>query len=139
MQGVRWSDHHWRLLDVDGLLLCVFFLCKTYQTEHFFTDHYTTNNVALIPLELVQSNRDSVHKAREAYHITRGNTPQPLGLHKLKKAKCNIFYVLCYFRSAFFCFTFSMSVVSFSNFTLEKKIRYFSPHHCHIRLQSLSI
>ena len=36
----------------------------------------------LIPLELVQSNRDSVRKAREAYLIERGQTLESRGLNK---------------------------------------------------------
>ena len=36
----------------------------------------------LIPLELVQSNRDNVRKAREAYLIERGQTLEPQGLNK---------------------------------------------------------
>ena len=35
----------------------------------------------LIPLELVESNRDSVPKAREAYFIERGQTLEPQGLN----------------------------------------------------------
>ena len=36
----------------------------------------------LIPLELDKSNRDRVRKAREAYLIERGKTPEPHGLYK---------------------------------------------------------
>ena len=50
--------------------------------EHFLTDHHTGNDILLIPLELVHSNRDSVRKTMEAYLITRGNTLQPLALNK---------------------------------------------------------
>ena len=55
---------------------------RTSVSEHFLADHHTINDISLIPLELVHCNRDSVHKAREAYLITKGNTPQPLGLNK---------------------------------------------------------
>ena len=34
----------------------------------------------LVPFELVKSNRDSVHKARGAYLIERGQTLEPHGL-----------------------------------------------------------
>ena len=54
----------------------------TTVSEHFLTDHHIANDISLIPLELVHSNRDSVRKAREAYLIARGNTLQPLGLNK---------------------------------------------------------
>ena len=54
----------------------------TTVSEDFLTDHQTANDISLIPLQPVQSNRDSVRKAREAYLITRGNTLQPLVLNK---------------------------------------------------------
>ena len=44
-------------------------------------DH-NASDMQLIPLELVQSNRDSVRKAREAYLIERGQTLEPQGLNK---------------------------------------------------------
>ena len=39
----------------------------------------------LIPLELVQSNYDSVRKAREAYLVERGQTLERHGLNKKDK------------------------------------------------------
>ena len=54
----------------------------TTVSEHFPTDHHTTNDISPIPLKLVLSNRDNARKAREAYLITRGNTLHPLGLTK---------------------------------------------------------
>ena len=51
-------------------------------SEDFLTDYQTDNDISLIPLELIRSNRDSVSKAREAHLITRGNTLQPLSLKK---------------------------------------------------------
>ena len=55
---------------------------RTSVSEHFLANHHTINDISLIPLELVHCNRDSVHKAREAYLIKKGNTLQPLGLNK---------------------------------------------------------
>ena len=40
------------------------------------------NDMQLIPLELILSNRNSVRKTREAYLIEQGQTLEPLGLNK---------------------------------------------------------
>ena len=63
----------------------------TTVSEHFLTDHHTANDISLIPLELVHSNRDSVRKAWEAYLITRDNTLQPLGSNKRDEMKHLLF------------------------------------------------
>ena len=54
----------------------------TTVSEHFLTNYHSANDITLIPLELIQSNRDSIRKAREAYLIDRGRTLEPLGLNK---------------------------------------------------------
>ena len=46
----------------------------TTVSEHFLTNDHSANDIALIPLELTKSNRDSVRKAREPYPIERGKT-----------------------------------------------------------------
>ena len=53
----------------------------TTVSEHFLNDHHTANYVSLNPLKIIHSDRDSVHKAREAclINVTRGNTVKPLG------------------------------------------------------------
>ena len=43
----------------------------TTVSEHFLTDDHSANDITLIPLELIQSNRESVRKARAAYLIER--------------------------------------------------------------------
>ena len=48
----------------------------------FLCNNCNATDMQLIPLELVESNRDSVHKAREAYLIETGQTLEPLGLNK---------------------------------------------------------
>ena len=40
----------------------------------------TANDMQLIPIEKVYSNRDSIRKAREAFLITKGRTLLPHGL-----------------------------------------------------------
>ena len=44
----------------------------TTVSEHFLANDHSANDIILIPLELIKSNRDSVRKAREAYLIERG-------------------------------------------------------------------
>ena len=51
-------------------------------SEHFLTNDHSANDITLIPLELIKSNRDSVRKAREAYLIERGKTREPSGINK---------------------------------------------------------
>ena len=45
----------------------------TTVSEHFLNDHHTANDISFIPLELVQSNFDSVSKAIET-HLIRQHT-----------------------------------------------------------------
>ena len=55
----------------------------TTVSEHFLTNGHSVNDITLIPLELIKSNRDSVrYKAREAYLTERGRTLEPLGINK---------------------------------------------------------
>ena len=75
----------------------------TTVSEHFLTDHHTANDISLIPLELVHSNRDSVRKAWEAYLITRDNTLQPLGSNKRDEMK-HLLFPYMFFLKAFFYF-----------------------------------
>ena len=46
-------------------------------SEHFLTNDHSADDITLIPLELIKSNRDSVRKAREEYLIERGRTLEP--------------------------------------------------------------
>ena len=49
-------------------------------SEHFLTNDHSANDITLIPLVLIKSNRDSVRKAREAYLSKRGKTLEPSGI-----------------------------------------------------------
>ena len=49
-------------------------------SEHFLTNDHSANDITLIPLVLIKSNRDSVRKAREAYLSKRGKTREPSGI-----------------------------------------------------------
>ena len=44
-------------------------------------DH-SINDVLLIPVELISSNRDSVRKAHEAHLIDKAMTPEPQGINR---------------------------------------------------------
>ena len=43
--------------------------------------NHTANDMQLIPIEKVYSNRDSIRKAREAFLISKGRTLLPHGLN----------------------------------------------------------
>ena len=49
---------------------------------HFNQAGHSTNDVHLIPTELIHSKRDSVRKAREAHLINKAKTLHPFGLNK---------------------------------------------------------
>ena len=53
---------------------------------HFNQAGHSINDVILIPLELIRSNRDAVRKAREAHLIHKGNTLSPLGINRRDEA-----------------------------------------------------
>ena len=54
----------------------------TTAAEHFLTaPNHTANDMQLIPIEKVYSNRDSIRKAREAFLISKGRTLTPHGLN----------------------------------------------------------
>ena len=54
----------------------------TAVSEHFLSNDHNANDMQLILLELMKSNRDSVRKARETYLIDRNQTLEPLGLNR---------------------------------------------------------
>jgi len=49
----------------------------TTVSEHFLCNNHNATDMHIIPLELVNSYRDRVLKAREAYLIERGQTLEP--------------------------------------------------------------
>ena len=52
---------------------------------HFNQPGHSINDVHLIPLELIRSNRDSVRKAREAHLIIIAKTLHPFGINRLNR------------------------------------------------------
>ena len=57
-------------------------LLVTNDKVNLISNDHSANDILLIPLELINSKRDSVRKAREAYLIERGKTLEPIGINK---------------------------------------------------------
>ena len=53
---------------------------------HFNQAGHSINDVILIPLELIRSNRDAERKALKAHLIHKGNTISPLGINRRDEA-----------------------------------------------------
>ena len=54
----------------------------TTVSDHFTnTPNHSANDMQLIPLEKINSKRDSIRKAREAFLINQANTLEPHGLN----------------------------------------------------------
>ena len=51
-------------------------------TDHFLNNNHQPNDIQLIPLETMQSNRTSIRKAREAHLIDKAQTLEPKGLNR---------------------------------------------------------
>ena len=58
----------------------------TLVSLHFNQAGHSINDVILIPLELIRSNRDAVRKALKAHLIHKGNTLSPLGTNRRVEA-----------------------------------------------------
>ena len=54
----------------------------TAVSDHFTLPGHSLNNLELIPLELINSNRDAIRKAREAFFIYKGKTLKPSGMNR---------------------------------------------------------
>ena len=54
----------------------------TAVSDHFSLPGHSINNIELIPLELINSNRDGIHKARKAFLISKGKTLEPYGMNR---------------------------------------------------------
>ena len=51
----------------------------TAVSDHFLFDNHLSNDIELIPLELIHSSRDALRKAQEAYLIERrGQNLEPI-------------------------------------------------------------
>ena len=54
----------------------------THVSEHFNLPGHSVNDIRLIPLELIHTNRDPVRKAREAHLTDKAKTLEPQGLNR---------------------------------------------------------
>ena len=54
----------------------------TAVSDHFSLPGHSINNIELIPLELIKSNRDGIRKEREALLISKGKTLEPHGINR---------------------------------------------------------
>ena len=54
----------------------------TAVSDHFTLPGHSLNNLELMPLELVNSNRDAIRKVREAFFIYKGKTLEPSGMNR---------------------------------------------------------
>ena len=59
-----------------------YFPNPTLVSEHCNQADHCINDVLLIPLELIRSNRDSVRTAREAHLIDKAMTVEPHGINR---------------------------------------------------------
>ena len=57
----------------------------TAVSDHFTLPGHSLNNWELIPLELINSNREAIRKAREAFLIYKGKTLEPSGMNRRDK------------------------------------------------------
>ena len=53
---------------------------STAVSDHFSLPGHSINNIELITLELIKSNRDGIRKAKEALLISKGKTIEPHGI-----------------------------------------------------------
>ena len=60
-------------------------------SNHFTLPGHSLNKLELIPLELINSNRDAIRSAREAFLIYKGKTLEPSRLNRLTKFNPFIF------------------------------------------------
>ena len=72
----------------------------TTAAEHFLSSpNHTANDMLLIPIEKIFSNRDSIRKAREAFLIQKGKTIDPDGLNIREETYqyCYLYHVISLF------------------------------------------
>ena len=65
-----------------SILTYEYFPNPTLVSEHCNQADHCINDVLLIPLELIRSNRDSVRTAREAHLIDKAMTVEPHGINR---------------------------------------------------------
>ena len=78
----------------------------TAVSDHFTLPGHSINNIELIPLELIHSNRDSIRKAREAFLISKGKALEPHGINR----RDVYFYFYFFLKKLLVMFPLSMFV-----------------------------
>ena len=87
----------------------------TSQDTHFLSSpNHTANDMLLIPIEKIFSNRDSIRKAREAFLIQKGKTIDADGLNIREETYQYCYLLSCYF--IIFFFTLYLSLVYTVNY-----------------------
>jgi len=82
----------------------------TAVSDHFTLLAHSMDNIELVPLELINSNKDAIRKARETFLISKGKTLEPSGL--------NLIYFLCIRFSTRFLFLYFCRLIM-SNISLS--------------------
>jgi len=89
--------------------------------EHFNQADHSINDVLLIPLELIRSNRDSDRKAREAHLIDKVMTLELRGMNRRDELRSisdiylfsSLSFSVCYVFKSRICSVHLLSVFSF--------------------------
>ena len=59
-----------------------FIILPPFQTTSPFQIDHSIKDIELIPLELINSDRDSIRKVREGFLRSKGKTPEPYGMNR---------------------------------------------------------
>ena len=55
---------------------------STAVSDHFSLPDHSIKDIEVIPLELLNSYRDGIRKAREGFLLPKGKTLEPCGMHR---------------------------------------------------------
>ena len=73
----------------------------TAVSDHFTPPAHSMDNIELVPLELVTSNRDAVPKARETFLIAKGKSLELSGLSRRDETSSSVLEHVSFFL--YFC------------------------------------
>ena len=59
-----------------------YFYHLTAVSDHFSLSDHSIQDIEFNPLELINSDRDSIRKAREGFSISKGKTLEPYGMNR---------------------------------------------------------
>ena len=90
----------------------------TAVSDHFTLPAHSMDNIELIPLEFITSNRDAIRKARESFLISKGQDPWILWIKQAwRNLKFLFFYTYPFwykFKFSLFLSTYHVTYISFS-------------------------